>query len=49
MSSLEPFADALLAILRQYAQDGRVVVPFLKTLDLLLQNLLFDVYVSMEE
>ncbi len=48
VSNLDPFADTLLAILRQYSLDTRVVLPLLKTLDLLLGNGVFDVYVSME-
>lgn len=49
VDTLEPFAKTVLKILQTHQQDLRVVLPLLKTLDLLLSNGVFDMYSSLEE
>ena len=49
VETLEPLANTLLQILRDYQQDTRVILPLLKTLDLLLSNGVFDVYTNLEK
>merc|ERR1711871_1931773 len=39
---LARFADTLLGLFTSHAKDDRVIVPLLKTLDLLLSNAVFD-------
>lgn len=46
--TLDPFADTLLTLFRDHHKDTRVVLPLLKTLDLLLSNAVFDVYLTSE-
>ena len=47
--TLDPFTDAMLGILRQHLHNARIILPFLKTLDLLLSNGVFDIYNSLEK
>ena len=47
-SSLEPFTDNLLTVFRTFQKDDRVILPLMKTLDLLLSNGAFDVFISEE-
>ena len=47
-SSLEPFTENLLAVFRTFHKDDRVVLPLMKTLDLLLSNGAFDVFIQDE-
>ena len=46
---LDVFAELLLRIFKDHSGEARVVIPFLKTLDLLFSNGIFDVYTSSEK
>ena len=49
VTTLDPFTAAILQILRDHPRDSRVVLPLLKTLDLLLSNGVFDVYIDFDK
>ena len=48
ISSLEPFTENLLSVFRTFHKDDRVTIPLMKTLDLLLSNGAFDVFIQEE-
>jgi hypothetical protein len=48
VSSLEPFTENLLAVFRTFHKNDRVILPLMKTLDLLLSNGAFDIFIPEE-